>query len=453
MKEQTFPQDFLWGTATASYQVEGAAWADGRGESIWDRFARTPGKVFAGENGDVSVDQYHRYGEDIELMKAAGLQAYRFSIAWPRIIPNGTGEVNPKGIDYYRRLAQALLDAGIRPVATLYHWDLPQILQDRGGWAERSTAEAFAAYAKVCFEKLGDLIQEWITLNEPWCSAYHGYSSGQHAPGIVDEDQATRAVHHLNLAHGLAVRAFREGGHPGRIGITWNLATPRPATKRKEDLKAAKLAADRDSRMFTGPVSGKGYPQEYLETAGLQVPVQEGDLELISQGIDFVGLNYYFETPVVWDESSRFKYRAVPSYQTVTAMGWPIVPDGLYRLLRWLSEEMPGVPIYITENGCAREDAVEIDPPAEQPGGKRVHDPERIEYLKQHFGAAAKAIADGVPLKGYYLWSFIDNFEWAFGYSKRFGVIYCDYATLERIPKDSYYYLREVIAGYERFQA
>lgn len=449
MKEYQFPPDFLWGTATASYQVEGAAQADGRGESIWDRFARTPGRVYAGENGDVSVDQYHRYKEDIELMKAAGLQSYRFSIAWPRIIPAGTGEVNPKGVAYYRRLAQALIDAGITPTATLYHWDLPQVLQDQGGWPERSTAEAFAAYAEVCFRELGDLIQEWITLNEPWCSAYHGYSSGHHAPGIQDEDQATRAVHHLNLAHGLAVRAFRDGGYPGKIGITWNLATPRPATRRPEDLKAAELAADRDSRMFTGPVSGKGYPQEYLKTAGLQVPVQPGDLEIISQEIDFAGLNYYFETPVVWDETNRFKYRAAPSYQPVTAMGWPIVPDGLYRLLHWLSRELPGVDIYITENGCAVEDQLNRSPEGEL----RVHDPQRIDYLKQHLGAAARAIAGGVPLKGYYLWSFIDNFEWAFGYSKRFGVVYCDYATLERIPKDSYYFLREVIAGYERFQA
>jgi beta-glucosidase len=449
MTEYTFPRDFLWGTATASYQVEGAAREDGRSESIWDRFARTPGKVYGGENGDVSVDQYHRYREDIKLMQEAGIQAYRFSIAWPRIIPDGRGEVNPKGIAYYRDLARALLDAGIKPTATLYHWDLPQVLQDQGGWAERSTAEAFAAYAEVCFRELGDLITEWITLNEPWCSAYHGYADGCHAPGIRDEEQASRAVHHLNLAHGLALQAFRKGGYFGRIGITWNLATPRPASLRPEDRKAADFATDRDSRMFTGPVSGKGYPEAYLKMAGLKVPVQDGDMELIAGQIDFAGLNYYFETPVVWDEDSRFKYRSVPSWQPVTDMGWPIVPDGLYRLLSWLAGEIPGVPIYITENGCARQDAIAID----STGRKRVHDHERIDYLRTHLSVAARAIHEGIPLKGYYLWSFIDNFEWAFGYSKRFGIVYCDYASLERIPKDSYYYLRDVIAGYERFQA
>ena len=449
MQEYTFPRDFLWGTATASYQVEGASREDGRSESIWDRFARTPGKVFAGENGDVSVDQYHRYPEDIALMKAAGLKAYRFSIAWPRIIPGGTGEVNPKGIAYYRNMAKALLEAGIQPTATLYHWDLPQILEDKGGWTERSTAEAFATYAEVCFRQLGDLIQNWINLNEPWCSAYLGYATGNHAPGLKDEKLAVRAVHHLNLAHGLAVKSFREGKYQGNIGITWNLTISRPATQNPQDRKAAQLSADRDSRMFTGPVSGKGYPQEYLDFAGLTVPVEPGDMEIISQKLDFLGLNYYTEPAVKWDESSPHKITVVPTFQPVTEMGWPIIPDGFYRLLTWLSKEFPGTPIYVTENGRATTDLVTRD----GEGRARVHDQDRIEYLRNHFAAAARALHDGVLLKGFYVWSFIDNFEWAHGYSKRFGVVYCDYVTLERIPKDSYYYLREVIAGYERFQA
>ncbi|WP_304241501.1 GH1 family beta-glucosidase [Gracilinema caldarium] len=444
MAQLVFPQDFLWGTATASFQVEGAAYEDGRGESIWDRFCRIPGKVFAGDNGDVACDQYHRYPEDIKLMKEAGIQAYRFSIAWPRIYPTGTGEPNPRGIAYYRALATALREAGIEPVATLYHWDLPQALQDRGGWENRETAVAFETYARTCFTELGDLIHTWITLNEPWCSAYLGYGMGHHAPGIADKQAEGRAVHHLNLAHGLAVRAFRESGKPGKIGITWNIMVYRPATRNEKDLLAAELATDRDSRMFTGPVCGYGYPQRFIEHSGVKIPVQPGDLDLIAAPIDFAGLNYYSEHAVAWDDTAEEHIRWVPSWQEKTDMGWPIVPQGFVRHLRWLSAETGGIPIYVTENGCAQKDEVQID----ENGQKRVHDMGRIDYLRSHFQAMSQALDEGVPLKGYFLWSLLDNFEWAHGYSKRFGIIYMDYSTLQRIPKDSYYYYRDVIAGY-----
>jgi len=444
MAQLDFPPEFLWGTATASFQVEGAAFEDGRGESIWDRFCRIPGKVFAGDNGDVACDQYHRYPEDIRLMKEAGIQAYRFSIAWPRIIPEGTGTVNPKGIAYYRALAAALRDAGIEPVATLYHWDLPQVLQDRGGWENRETAKAFEAYARTCFAELGDLIHTWITLNEPWCSAYMGYGMGAHAPGITDKHAAVRAVHHLNLAHGLAVRAFRESGKPGTIGITWNIMVHRPATRDEKDRLAAEIAIDRDSRMFTGPVCGHGYPRRFLEQAGLSVPEQPGDLELISAPIDFAGLNYYSEHAVAWDDVAEDHVRWVPSWQETTDMGWPIVPQGFVRHLRWLAAETGGLPIYVTENGCAQKDEVVID----EYGNKRVHDSGRIAYLRSHFQAMKQALDEGIPVKGYFLWSLLDNFEWAHGYSKRFGILYVDYNTLQRVPKDSYYYYRDLIAGY-----
>lgn len=444
MPQLDFPKDFLWGCATAAFQVEGAAREGGRGESIWDRFCRTPGKVHAGDNGDVSCDQYHRFPEDIALMRAAGILSYRFSLSWPRIIPAGRGSINREGIDYYKRLIAALLEAGIEPAVTLYHWDLPQALQDSGGWAIRDTAYAFAEYAELCFKEFGPSVKNWITLNEPWCSAYLGYLWGVHAPGIVDRKAAFDAVHHLNLAHGLAVRAFRALDFGGEIGITWNLATPRPASSREEDRRAAERMTDRDSRMFTGPIFGKGYPESYLASEGIRLPIAEGDMDLIAGKIDFAGLNYYFEHAVSWDEGHGDKFVVQPFWQERTDMGWPIVPEGFLRCLKWLAAEASGMPIYVTENGCAMVDTITADPE----GRRRVHDAGRVAYLRSHLEACSRAIAEGVPLKGYFLWSLIDNFEWAYGYSKRFGIIHCDYLTLERIPKDSYYYYRDVIAGY-----
>lgn len=438
-----FPKDFIWGAATASFQVEGAARDDGRSESIWDRFCRTPGKVYAGDNGDVSCDQYHRFNEDVALMKALGIRSYRFSIAWPRILPQGTGELNQRGIAYYRALLEALRAADIKPMVTLYHWDLPQVLQDQGGWAQRSTALAFQEFARVCFSAFGDLVDTWATVNEPWCSAYLGYLQGIHAPGITDPSQAYRAVHHLNLAHGFAVQAFRELGGRGSIGIVWNLVTPRPATQNPEDIRAAERVIDHDTRVFTGPVLGKGYPSLPQEL-GIRFPVEAGDMELISQPIDFIGLNYYSERPVSAGTTEFLGVQEAPFWQKTTDMGWPVVPQGLLRQLRWIASEAPGIPLYITENGSAEADTPELLPD----GSLRVRDMGRIEYLRSHFQVCAEAIKEGIPLKGYYAWSLIDNFEWSFGYSKRFGIIYCDFQTLKRIPKDSYYFYRDVIAGY-----
>ncbi len=438
-----FPERFMWGTATASYQVEGAVAEDGRGTSIWDTFCRTPGAVAHGHTGDVACDQYHRYPDDIALMKELGVNAYRFSIAWPRVFPRGTGERNPKGFDYYNRLIDSLLEAGIEPVPTLYHWDLPQSLEDAGGWPNRETAGAFSDYAKACFDELGDRVSMWITLNEPFCTAILGYLQGHHAPGIRDMRKATAAIHHLNLAHGLAVQTFRQGGYGGQIGTTLNTQTPRPATRRPEDIEAADRAADLPTRMFLDPLLGKGYPQRFIEAHELaETPLADGDLEIIAGEIDFLGVNYYHEWAVAYDESQPERYRFVPQYQETTEMGWPITPKGLHRHLQWLHEHTGGMPLYITENGCAMPDELSED-------GTRVHDRGRVDFLKSYLSASADAIRDGVNLRGYFLWSFIDNFEWAYGYTKRFGIVYCDYVDGRRVPKDSFYFYRDVIAGME----
>ncbi len=428
-----FPKDFEWGAATASYQVEGAAFEDGRGLCIWDTFSQIPGKVYAGENGNVAVDQYHRYPEDIALMKQLGIKSYRFSIAWPRIIPTGRGEVNPKGVAYYKKLIQALLEAEIEPVPTLYHWDLPQVLQDEGGWTVRSTAEAFADFAEVCFREFGTYVKKWITLNEPFCAAFLGYLYGVHAPGIQNKQQSCEAVHHLNLGHGLAVQKFRTMKIKGYIGITWNLMTPEAASQNPEDLMAQAHATALQSEVFTDPVLGKGYPLDSLAHEGVALPQGfEEDLKTISLPIDFIGLNYYTES-IIGAKNE------LPKWEPVTEMGWPIVPEGLLRQLRWINNKTEGnIPFYITENGMANPDTL-------NPKDKRVHDPERIDYLQKHLKICAQAIEEGIPLKGYFLWSLLDNYEWAHGYTKRFGIIYCDYSTLERTPKDSFYYYRDVI--------
>ncbi|MFP4054620.1 MAG: GH1 family beta-glucosidase [Phycisphaerae bacterium] len=444
MPKPTFPKDFLWGTATASYQVEGAAWEDGRGPCIWDTFARTPGKVQHGHNGDIGPDQYHRYKEDVQLMKRLGIGAYRFSLAWPRVFPQGYGEQNPKGFDYYHRLIDELLDNGIAPAITLYHWDLPQRLEDKGGWPVRDTALRFADYAKVCFDELGDKVNMWITLNEPHCSSIGGYGQGWHAPGRQELQDGYNAIHHLNLGHGLAVQAFRQGGLDGVIGTTLDLGTWRPATDRPEDVEAADRAKDRKTRMFMNPLVGRAYPQRHLDAYGLTMPVEDGDAEVMATPVDFVGVNMYHEYPVAWDESQPEKWREAPHWQKESAMGWPIVPAGLRRLLTDITEEYGPLPLYVTENGCAADDHLSED-------GTRCHDRDRIDYLRGHLSACRDAIDAGVDLRGYFLWSFIDNFEWAFGYTKRFGIVYCDYVDQRRVPKDSFYFYRDVIAGYGDF--
>jgi beta-glucosidase len=455
MRKLDFPKDFLWGTATASYQVEGAGHEGGRGECIWDIFARKPGNVYAGESGEVACDQYHRYAEDIALMAGLGFKSYRFSIAWPRIIPGGTGKLNPEGAAYYRALCGELHKYGMSACATIYHWDLPQSLEDKGGWAERSTAVAFAEFAQVCFAELGDCVDQWITINEPFCIAYLGYRFGVHAPGVKDLQKSLNAVHHVNLAHGLAVKAYRKTGLKAPIGITWNPNTPRPASASQEDKRAALIARALETEVFMFPCLGKGYPGLVTEELGLKFPVQTGDLETIAQKIDFIGVNYYNESAVAADREAEFKYRAQPFWQDVSDMGWPLVPGGLERQLRWIADikaswsgqDAPGgqdgglgIPIYITENGYARRDCVESD--------GRVHDRDRIKYIRQHLEVCSRLIKEGINLKGYYAWSFLDNFEWSFGYTKRFGIVFVDYATQKRILKDSAYFFRDLIAGY-----
>ncbi len=471
--QRTFPDTFLWGVATASYQIEGAVSEGGRGESIWDRFSHSPGKVVEGHTGDLATDHFHRFPEDIALMRGLGIDAYRFSIAWPRIFAgggpgSGAGSANQAGLDFYHRLIDGLLSAGIEPVVTLYHWDLPQALEDAGGWPERDTAYRFADYAGVCFDAFGDRVHRWITLNEPWCSSILGYLDGVHAPGRQDRVAAYRAIHHLMLGHGLAVERFRSrlaraaaparaGGGPDSeeptIGITLNLSTPRPATRRPEDILAADRAADRDSRMFLNPLLGAGYPERHLSVyPEVAMPVKEGDMEVISGPFDFLGLNYYTEPVVAFDPGAPEEFSPVPDYQPRTAMDWSIVPEGLHRQLRWVHRQAADLPLYVTENGAAFEDIVEEENPpgAGKPLAPRVRDPGRIDYLRGHLGACRRAIDEGIPLAGYFLWSFIDNFEWAFGYTKRFGIVYCDYQNeLRRVPKDSYYFYREVVAGHE----
>lgn len=456
-----FPEGFLWGVAAASYQVEGAAHEGGRGESIWDRFSREPGKVMHGHTGDVSVDQYHRYPEDVRLMAELGVDAYRFSIAWPRIQPSGSGSVNEQGIDYYRRLADELHGRNLKAVATLYHWDLPQALEDAGGWPNRDTASRFAEYGREVFRRLGDHIDMWITLNEPWCSAMLGYGMGVHAPGRTSRTDAWAAGHHLMVGHGLAVQAYRaeRGTAPSAapVGITLNLETPRPATRRPEDVAAADRARDEHTRFYLDPLVGSPYPERLFaaypeETRPVTTP---DDMAAIAEPIDFIGLNYYFEPAVAAAPVGPYGterdgvachpegYRFVPTHYEQTAMGWDITPRGLYRHLTEISEHIgQRYPLYVTENGCAMDDEL-------SPDGMRCHDPRRVAFLRDHFNAALDAVADGVDLRGYFVWSIIDNFEWALGYTKRFGLVYADYVNQRRIPKDSYYFLREVISGGE----
>jgi beta-glucosidase len=441
MPKLDFPGDFLWGAATASYQVEGATHEGGRSDSIWDTFSRTPGKVYGGENGDVACDQYHRYPEDVALMAELGFKSYRFSIAWPRIIPTGTGKVNPEGIAYYRALCAELHKHGISACATIYHWDLPQILQDKGGWTERFIVDAFAEFARVCFAELEDCVDQWITINEPYCVTYLGHRVGEHAPGThLDINTTLRTVHHINLAHGAAVKAHRDAGLKTPIGITLNLSTPRPATRREADIRAAAIARAFESEVFLHPILGRGYPDIVTKHPGISLPVKDSDLALIAGKIDFLGLNYYSENPVVYDETAELKTSRVPDWQETSGMGWPLVPAGLGRQLHWVHELAPGLPLYITENGYARND--ELDRKG------RVHDQERIDYLKKHLEVCAEAIKAGINLKGYYAWSLLDNFEWSWGYTKRFGIVHVDYATQKRTPKDSAYFFRDVIAGY-----
>ncbi|PKL23487.1 MAG: beta-glucosidase [Spirochaetae bacterium HGW-Spirochaetae-3] len=438
-----FPEGFLWGCATSSYQIEGAVDADGRGPSIWDAFCREPGRVAFGQNGDVACDSYHRWPEDVRLLSELDVDAYRFSIAWPRVQPDGRGAANRAGIDYYSRLVDALLAVGIEPWVTLYHWDLPLALGRAGGWTDRDTAYRFADYAGTMFRALGDRVAHWTTLNEPWCSAFLGYEAGEHAPGLRDRPSALRATHHLLLAHGLAVDAFRRGACPGEIGLVVNPATPRPATRRPADLAAAGRASVERTGLWLDPVFGRGYPEAYLAARGASMPVEADDMELIAAPIDFVGVNYYNEDAVKAVPATPLcpdGYAYVPTSIEKTEMGWDVVPQGLRRVLGFISRSWPVRELYVTENGAAYSDSAAAD--------GSVRDAARVAYYRGHIAACRDAIADGVPLRGYFAWSLLDNFEWAHGYGKSFGIVAVDPKTLERKPKDSYYFYRDAIAGY-----
>lgn len=450
-----FPSDFVWGSSTAAYQVEGAVREGGRTPSIWDTFAHTPGKVHQGDNGDTACDHYHRYRDDVALMSGLGLNAYRFSVSWPRVQPTGRGPAVQQGLDFYRSLADELLGAGITPVLTLYHWDLPQELEDAGGWPERDTAHRFADYARIVAEALGDRVELWTTLNEPWCSAFLGYGSGVHAPGRTDPAAALRAAHHLNLAHGLGIQALRsELPARARLMVSLNPAFVRARSDSEADRDAARRIDALATRVFSGPMLHGRYDEDLLaDTAGVTdwSFVQDGDTATAHQPLDALCLNYYTPSLVSgvvdggpdqaverrdghgasehspWPAAERVAFHQAPGEQT--AMGWSIDPAGMTELLLRFSREAPQLALYVTENGAAYEDKPDA-------AGK-VHDPERIAYLYQHIAAVHDAMTAGADVRGYFLWSLMDNFEWAYGYSKRFGAVRVDYETQARTPKSS----------------
>jgi len=436
-----FPSDFIWGCSTASFQIEGSTGADGRGDSIWDKFARIPGKVYGGMTGDFACDSYRRWKDDVELLKGLGVDAYRYSIAWPRIQPEGSGKALQAGLDYYRRLGDSLAEEGIESAVTLYHWDLPQALEDKGGWPNRDTDLRFAEFADIVCRALGNRVGRWFTLNEPWCSAFLGYAAGVHAPGRRDKADAYKAAHHLLLAHGLAVKAYRATGLGAPIGIVLNTMTPRPATRRAQDIAAAERASDQGTALWLDPIYGRGYPERHLAAQGASMPILPGDLEVIAAAIDFLGVNYYSERAIRADPGNAEGFAEAPGWQDKTEMAWDIVPEGLRRMLRTIVRRWPVEALFVTENGAAFADIAD-------PSG-RFRDRERIAYLRSHIAACRGALAEGIPLKGYFLWSLMDNFEWAHGYSKRFGLVHVDPATGTRRLKDSYYFYRDVIAGME----
>ena len=446
MPEINFPKDFLWGTATASYQIEGAVNEDGRGQSIWDRFSHTPGKVYQNQNADIACDHYHRYREEIRLMKNVGLRSYRFSVAWSRIFPAGGGKLNTPGLDFYRRLVDDLLADEIVPMITLYHWDLPQSLQDKGGWANRDTVKYYLDYAAVMFDKLADRVQLWITHNEPWVASFMGHDSGVHAPGTRDRRTALQVSHHLLLSHAGAVNLFDEyRGTDSRIGITLNIAPAYPDTDSPEDELAARYYDGYQNRWFLDPLFRGNYPQDMTEVyqRHYNAPVMEPeDLDTFSRSrIDFLGVNYYMRKILRRPETREELFTEVrPDYHGVrfTEMDWEIYPDGLYSLLTRIQRDYDPPAIYITENGIACPDHIDAE--------GRIQDDGRIDYLRSHFRAAQRAMQEGVKLKGYYVWSLIDNFEWAYGFSKRFGIAYVDYRSQERILKASAHWYRQVIA-------
>ena len=429
---------FTWGVATSSYQIEGAAKEGGRGPSIWDTFSRIPGAIVNGDNGDIACDHYNRYTEDLDLIKWLGVNAYRFSIAWPRIFPNGTGNPNQSGIDFYDRLIDGALERGITPWPTLYHWDLPQALQDKGGWNNRECAQWFAEYAHLMAEKFGDRVKNWTTLNEPFCSAWLGYLFGVMAPGIKDLQTAINASHHLLLGHGLATQAIRSVNSDLRVGIVLNLTPATPLHDSAADLAAAKLADGFDNRWYADPIFKGSYPKDIVEGFGKEVPIHSGDMQAISSPLDFLGINFYTRQTITSDDSAKplpYKPILVDGVER-TAMGWEVHPQSLTDIIMRVHNEYAPREIYITENGSAWEDSV-VD--------GTIDDKSRVSYLERHLDAMLAAKSQGAPVLGYFAWSLMDNFEWAFGYSKRFGIVYVDYETQKRIPKSSAHYYRDRI--------
>jgi beta-glucosidase len=436
-----FPEDFVWGAATSAYQIEGAYLEDGRGESIWDHFCHAPGNVVNNDTGDVACDHYHRLQEDIGLMASLNLQAYRFSVSWPRVLPKGRGQVNQMGLDFYSHLVDGLLEVGIEPFLTLYHWDLPQILQENGGWANRDTVDYFEEYTSVVFRALGDRVRYWITHNEPWVAAFGGHQLGKLAPGIKDLETAIQVAHHLLLSHGRVVKVLKDlGGERTLVGISLNLSPAHPATEKPEDQEAAVRIDGYINRWYLDPLFKGAYPEDMLDLYVDKVPqIEPGDMECISTRIDFLGVNYYSRVVMeaapgegflgargVVDESSEY-----------TESGWEVYPQGLYEVLTRLREEYQTSAIYITENGAAFPDEVDEN--------GQINDHQRQQFLKDHFLHAHRAIEGGVPLRGYFVWSVMDVFEWDSGYSHRYGLIYVNRETLERKVKRSGLWYRQFI--------
>lgn len=443
MSKPIFPKGFIWGTGTAAYQIEGGYKCDDKGESIWDRFSHIPGKISNNDTGDVACDHYHLFREDVKLLKDLGVKSYRFSISWSRVFPEGRGQPNQKGIDFYKNLINLLIDNGIIPAVTLYHWDLPQKLQDIGGWANREMTAYFEQYASYLFKELGDTVPIWTTFNEPWVSAFVGYWYGGHPPGIKDLSTALLAAHHIMLAHGMAVRTFRELGNKGEIGITLNLNPVYPASETEKDLAAAKRYSDFLNGWFLDPILKGQYPARLVKwfTDKVVFPmITGGDMDIIHTPIDFLGVNNYSSSSVLDNpEKGPLQLTFANTGKPRTDSGWEIYPEGLYDLLLYLHREYGGIKMFITENGAAFKD---------NPDGKgKVSDDDRIRYLYDHIFQIHRALEAGVNLAGYYVWSFLDNFEWNLGYSKRFGLIYVDYATQRRIIKKSGLWYRKVAAN------
>ena len=421
----TFPESFTWGSATSSYQIEGAVEVDGRGPSIWDTFSAQEGRIADGSSGAIACDHYNRYIEDVALMKKLGLQTYRFSVAWPRVVPNGTGAVNSPGLDFYDRLVDELLEAGIEPMPTLYHWDLPQALEDRGGWVSRETALAFGQYTEAVVGRLADRVSTWATMNEPFVSANHGYVTGEHAPGRSSMADGMAASHHLLLAHGLAVERIRSLSSEARVGIVLNFTPTEPVTKNSDDVEAAHHIDNLENRWYIDPIAGRGYPTETADYHEWdRSEVRDGDLDLISAPIDHMGINYYTRSLVSADGYE------LPADTPVNTMGWELHPPTLGRLLRWLDAEYDFPSYSITENGCPMPDDKRA------PDGQIIDD-DRLAFVRDHLIEVHSAIQAGVPISGYMVWSLFDNFEWAWGYGPTFGIVEVDYETLERRPKKS----------------